>query len=86
MPKVRQPGDLRDGRTVIRDCLNDPNIKLEKFHRAFLERRLGDLPTTFDVKPVCPDSYLLLKASEPRFFTWVKAVGHIGWLMFSYCE
>uniref|UniRef100_A0A914V0B5 Acyl-CoA thioesterase 8 n=1 Tax=Plectus sambesii TaxID=2011161 RepID=A0A914V0B5_9BILA len=78
MPKVAQPGDLRDGKEVIRDCLADPKVKLDKFHRAFLERRLDDFPSTFDIKPVCPDSYLLLKPSEPRFFTWVKAVGHIG--------
>jgi len=78
MPKVAQPGDLADGGTVIRQCLSNPEIKLHKFHRLFLERRLEDLPSTFEFKPVCPESYLLLKPSEPHYFIWVKAVGPIG--------
>ena len=79
MPKVAPPEELDDTATVIRKYIEKPGIS--DGHRQALEKRLQNVPTAFEMRPVDPMSYICIKATPPHGYLWVKATGKIGTIL-----
>jgi len=76
MPAVAKPESLQDARVILENALKVPNLSDGK--RQFIQARIRQLPTTFEMRPTDPDVFLRYKPGKPHYFLWVKSKGPVG--------
>ncbi|KRX88820.1 Acyl-coenzyme A thioesterase 8 [Trichinella pseudospiralis] len=69
MPDVPSPDELDSVETLF--CKQLENCTDEKIRKQTI-LRMQHLPVAFDMRPVNAQQFLRLKATEPKYFCWIK--------------